>query len=52
MVVGFILPFFLSISTIKSDNKVILKFTALIALVGLYLAKDVWLKIPQMLPLS
>ncbi len=52
MSIGFIIPFFLSTSTMKSDNKTLLRFAAILALVGLYLAKDVWLKIPQMLPLS
>ena len=52
MVLGFIAPFFLGISAIKSDNKTLLRFAAILALIGLYLAKDVWLKIPQMLPLS
>ncbi|DAB39593.1 MAG TPA: polysulfide reductase [Sulfurovum sp. UBA12169] len=52
MVLGFIVPFFLAASTIKSDNATLLRFAAILTLVGLYLAKDVWLKIPQMLPLS
>ncbi|MCD6654856.1 MAG: polysulfide reductase NrfD [Sulfurovum sp.] len=52
MVLGFIVPFFLAASTIKSDNTTLLRFAAILTLVGLYLAKDVWLKIPQMLPLS
>lgn len=52
MVLGFIAPFFLAASTIKSDNTTLLRFAAILTLVGLYLAKDVWLKIPQMLPLS
>ncbi|MDQ1325789.1 MAG: hypothetical protein QG564_913 [Campylobacterota bacterium] len=52
MVLGFIIPFFLAASTIKSDNKTLLRFAAILALAGLYFAKDVWLKIPQMLPLS
>jgi len=52
MSVGYIVPFFLATSAIKSDNKIILRFSAMLALIGLYLAKDVWLKIPQLLPLS
>jgi len=52
MALGFIIPFFLAVSNMKSDNKTLLKFAAILALVGLYMAKDVWLKIPQMLPLS
>jgi formate-dependent nitrite reductase membrane component NrfD len=52
MVLGFVIPFFLAVSNMKSENKTLLKFAALLALIGLYMAKDVWLKIPQMLPLS
>jgi len=52
MAMGFIAPFFLGLSARKDDNKTLLRFAAILALVGLYLAKDVWLKIPQMLPLS
>ncbi len=52
MAFGFIIPFFLSLSNMKSDNKTLMRFAAILALVGLYMAKDVWLKIPQMLPLS
>ncbi len=36
----------------KTENKTLLRFAALLALVGLFFVKDVWLKIPQMLPLS
>lgn len=52
MTLGFIIPFFLAVSNMKNENKTLLRFAAILALVGLYLAKDVWLKIPQMLPLS
>lgn len=52
MTLGFIIPFFLAISYIKSENRTLLKLAALLALVGLFFVKDVWLKIPQMLPLS
>jgi len=52
MVLGFIIPFFIAIGNMKSDNKTLLRFGAILALVGLYMAKDVWLKIPQMLNLS
>ncbi|HHD80686.1 MAG TPA: polysulfide reductase, partial [Campylobacterales bacterium] len=37
---------------LKEENRTLIKFAALTALIGLYLAKDVWLKIPQMLSLS
>ena len=52
MVLGFIIPFFIAMGNMKSDNKTLLRVAAILALVGLYMAKDVWLKIPQMLPLS
>ncbi|HIQ28768.1 MAG TPA: polysulfide reductase [Sulfurovum sp.] len=52
MVLGFIIPFFIAVGNMKSDNQTLLKFAAILALVGLFLVKDVWLKIPQMLPLS
>ena len=52
MVLGFIIPFFIAIGNMKSDNKTLFKFAAISALVGLYMAKDVWLKIPQLLNLS
>ena len=52
MTLGFIAPFFLAMSAMKDDNKTLLRFAALLALIGLALAKDVWLKIPQLLPLS
>jgi formate-dependent nitrite reductase membrane component NrfD len=52
MVLGFIVPFFIAVGHMKSENKTLLKFAALMALIGLYMAKDVWLKIPQLLNLS
>ena len=52
LTLGFIIPFFIAVGNMKSDNKTLLKFAALSALVGLFLVKDVWLKIPQLLPLS
>ncbi len=52
MMLGFIIPFFIAMSSIKSENKTLLRFAAILSLVGLYMAKDVWLKIPQLLPLS
>ena len=52
MTLGFIIPFFLGMSYMKSENTTLLRFAAILALVGLFLVKDVWLKIPQLLPLS
>ncbi len=52
LTLGFIIPFFIAVGNMKSDNKTLLRFAALMALIGLFLVKDVWLKIPQLLPLS
>ena len=52
MVLGFIIPFFIALGNMKNENKTLLRFAAILALVGLYMAKDVWLKIPQLLSLS
>jgi len=52
MVLGFIIPFFIAMGNMKSDNKTLLRVAAILALIGLYMAKDVWLKIPQLLNLS
>lgn len=52
MVLGFIIPFFIALRSMKNENKTLLRFAAILALVGLYMAKDVWLKIPQLLSLS
>ncbi len=52
MFMGYILPFFIAFSSAKKFNPTLMRFAALTALIGLYLAKDVWLKIPQLLPLS
>ena len=52
MTLGFIIPFFLGMSYMKAENMVLLRFAALSALIGLFIVKDVWLKIPQLLPLS
>ncbi len=52
MIIGFIVPFFLLINVIKENNYTIMRIVGIFALIGLYCAKDVWLKIPQMLPLS
>jgi len=52
LILGFIIPFFIAVTNMKSDNKTLLNAAALLALIGLFLVKDVWLKIPQLLPLS
>ena len=51
-VVGYILPFFIAIGAVKSGNGSVLKLAAILALIGLFIAKHVWLIIPQILPLS
>lgn len=52
MLLGFIIPFFVAFGSLKEYNKTLMKFAAVTTLIGLYMAKDVWLKIPQLLPLS
>lgn len=52
MVLGYIIPFFIALGNLKEENRTMIKFAAVTTLIGLYMAKDVWLKIPQMLPLS
>ena len=52
LTLGFIIPFFIAVGNMKSDNQTLLKLAAILALVGLFMVKDVWLKIPQLLPLS
>lgn len=52
MIVGFIAPVFILNNGIKEENFTLIRTAALMALIGLYFAKDVWLKIPQMIPLS
>ncbi len=50
--IGYIIPFFIALGAAKSSNGALLKFAAILALIGLYIAKHVWLIIPQLLPLS
>ncbi|MDD5549152.1 MAG: polysulfide reductase NrfD [Sulfurovaceae bacterium] len=52
MIVGFVAPIFILINANKEDNFTLIRTAAFMALIGLYFAKDVWLKIPQMIPLS
>jgi Ni/Fe-hydrogenase subunit HybB-like protein len=52
MFLGYIIPFFIALGSLKKENRTLMKFAALTTMIGLYLAKDVWLKIPQLLPLS
>jgi len=52
MVLGYIIPFFIATTSLKVENRTMMKFAAVTTLIGLYLAKSTWLEIPQMLPLS
>ncbi len=52
MFLGYIIPFFIALGSLKKENRTLMKFAAVTTFIGLYLAKDVWLKIPQLLPLS
>ncbi len=52
MVLGYIIPFFIAMGSMKVESRILMKFAALTTLIGLYLAKSTWLEIPQMLPLS
>ncbi|SFV61735.1 Fe-S-cluster-containing hydrogenase components 1 [hydrothermal vent metagenome] len=52
MVLGYIIPFLIAKGSMSNYNSILMKFAAITTLIGLYMAKDVWLKIPQMLPLS
>ena len=52
MVLGYIIPFFIAMGSMKVENRAMMKFAAVTTLIGLYLAKSTWLEIPQMLPLS
>ncbi len=51
-VIGYILPFFIAIGAIRNGNGAMLKLAAILALIGLFIAKHVWLIIPQLLSLS
>ena len=48
----FILPMVLIVLSRSSKSEAILKLAALLALVGLFMVKHVWLMIPQLLPMS
>ncbi len=51
-IIGYILPFFIAIGAVRNGNGAMLKLAAILALIGLFIAKHVWLIIPQLLPLS
>ena len=49
---AYLLPMLLIVLARASKSESILKLAAILALVGLYLVKNVWLMIPQLLPMS
>lgn len=51
-IIGFIIPAILAYKSIKDGSLGSLKIAAILAIIGLYMAKHVWLIIPQLLPLS
>ncbi len=51
-IVGYIIPIALTIKVARSGSAGLLKVAAVCALVGLFIAKHVWLIIPQLLSLS
>ncbi len=51
-VIGYMIPIVLSIMAVRKGNAGLLKLAALCALIGLFMAKHVWLIIPQLLSLS
>ena len=50
--IAYLLPMLLIVLSRASKSENILKLAALLALVGLWLVKHVWLTIPQLLPMS
>jgi len=50
--VAFVIPFVLVLLSVKSRSAGLLKVAALLAIVGLWIVKHVWLVIPQLLPMS
>ncbi|NEW59753.1 polysulfide reductase [Sulfurovum sp. bin170] len=52
MVLGYIIPFVIAKGSMRDYNPTLMRLAAITTLIGLYMAKDVWLKIPQLLPLS
>ena len=50
--IAFILPMALVYLSLKSNGSTLLGLASILAIVGLFIAKHVWLIIPQLLPLS
>ena len=51
-VIGFILPAILAFMATRNGSGALLKLASILAIIGLYMAKHVWLIIPQLLSLS
>jgi len=51
-IIGYMIPIALSIMAIRNGSEGLLKIAAICALIGLFIAKHVWLIIPQLLSLS
>ena len=51
-IIGYMIPIVLSVMAIRDGNGGLLKIAAVCALIGLFIAKHVWLIIPQLLSLS
>jgi len=49
---AYILPMVFVFISLKTDSSELLRLAGILAIVGLYMAKHVWLIIPQLLPLS
>ncbi len=51
-IIGYMIPIVLTIMAVRNGNGGLLKVAAVCALIGLFIAKHVWLIIPQLLSLS
>jgi len=51
-IIGYLIPILLTIKAASKGNGALLKLAAICALIGLFIAKHVWLIIPQLLSLS
>jgi len=51
-IVGFVLPFVFAFMATRKGSRGLLMLSSVLSIIGLYVAKHVWLVIPQLLPLS
>ena len=49
---AFIIPMILAFISLKSKSSSLMMLASILAIVGLFITKHVWLIIPQLLPLS